>query len=139
RRALDDVGRGRADDAARRHGDDLRARRRCIRDHRPRKLPGRLRTVGDRDHGRHFRRLRAGLSPRHRGRARRLVGEPEVLKRRSPAMRDEAELTMHWKLAAALTVILGGLPGAPDGATTTDYIATGACRDGVANGAYELR
>ena len=39
----------------------------------------------------------------------------------------------------AVAVLLGGLPGAPDGATMADYVVAGACRDGAANGAYELR
>jgi len=46
---------------------------------------------------------------------------------------------MRWKPAVAIAAILGGLPGAPDGATVADYVVSGACRDGAANGAYELR
>ena len=46
RRPLDDVGRGRADDAAGRHGHDLRPGGRRVHDHRPRKLPGGLRRNG---------------------------------------------------------------------------------------------
>ncbi len=38
-----------------------------------------LRPVGDRDHRRHLRRLRAGVPPRDRRRARRVVGEAEEL------------------------------------------------------------
>ena len=53
--------------------------RRRVRDHRPRKLSRRLRPVGDGDHRRDLRRLRARVPPRHRGRARRVVGAPEVL------------------------------------------------------------
>src|SRR6266702_4533472 len=62
---LDHVGRSGADDAARRHGDDLRSGRRCIRHHWPRELPGRLRRVGYGDHRSDLRGLRARFPPRH--------------------------------------------------------------------------
>ena len=65
--------------------------------------------------------------------------EPRELRTNAPLRAVvTAKLTMHWKLAA-VAVILAGLSGAPDGATRADYVATGACRDGAANGAYELR
>ena len=44
--------------------------RRRVRDHRPRELPRGLRPVGDGDHRRHLRRLRARVPARHRRRAR---------------------------------------------------------------------
>ena len=74
RRALDDVGRSGADDAAGRHGHDLRTGGRRIHDHRPRELSGGLRAVGDGDHRRHLRGLRARVPARHRRRARGMVG-----------------------------------------------------------------
>ena len=73
RRALDDVGRGRADDAARRHGHDLRAGGRRVRHRRAGELSRRLRRMGDGHHRRHLRRLRARVPPRHRRRDRGVV------------------------------------------------------------------
>ena len=70
RRALDHVGRGRADDAARRARHRLRAGGRRVRGHRARELPGPARCLGDRGAGRDLRRLRAHVPPRARRRAR---------------------------------------------------------------------
>ncbi len=40
---------------------------------------------------------------------------------------------------AVSAAILGSLSGSPLAATMADHVVTGACRDGVPNGAYELR
>ena len=59
-------GRGGADDALGRHGHDLRAGGRRFRRGHPAELSGRVRRLGDRDHRRDLRRLRALVPPRHR-------------------------------------------------------------------------
>ncbi len=69
RRALDDVRRGGVDDAGRRARHHIRpgGRRLLHRGHG--ELPGAARPMGAGDPGRHFRRLRAAVSPRHCRRA----------------------------------------------------------------------
>ena len=67
RRAILDVGRGRADDAARRHGHDLRTGGRRFHRRRDAAISRPIsRRMGDGDPGLHFRRLRAAVPPRHR-------------------------------------------------------------------------
>jgi hypothetical protein len=70
RRALGDVGRGGADDAARRHGHDLRPGGRRRRHHHDAELPGAAGRLGHGGAGRDLRGLRAAVPPRHRRRAR---------------------------------------------------------------------
>ena len=108
-----------------RHGDDLRAGRRRVRDHRPRKLSRGLRPVGDRDHRRDLRRLRARVPARHRGRDRRVVGKARALTvrwtrrhgRRGDPRRMRPSHRRHRRISSP-----------------TSRAATGA-----PNGAYELR
>ena len=76
--------------------------------------------VGDRHHRRHLRRLRARVPPRHRGRARRVVGR-----------------------AARLISALAGSRRCSRrrrrGRATAAWIVDGSCRDGLPHGRYELR
>ena len=69
------VRRGRADDAARRPRHHLRPGRGGGGDRRAGELPGPIRRLGDGDAGRHLRRLRAGVPPRHHRRDRRPCSE----------------------------------------------------------------
>ena len=64
------VGRGRAYDAAGRHGHALRPGGRRRRRRLDAELSRPVRRMGDRDPGRHLRRLRAAVPPRHRRRDR---------------------------------------------------------------------
>ena len=81
-RALVALRRGRADDAARRHGHLRRAGARRLHDHRAAELPRRPgRLLGHRHHRRDLRRLRGRVPPRLRRRAARLAEAPQGLNR----------------------------------------------------------
>src|SRR6185295_8574780 len=92
--------------------------RRSLRDHRARKLPCELRPMGHGNHRRHLRRVRARVPPRHRGRARRVVGAAQAMK--------VAPLAFGFALAATASA-------------AQDFVVEGSCRDGQPHGSYELR
>ena len=82
--------------------------------------------MGDGDHRRHLRRLRARVPPRHRRRAWRMVGAPAglIAARGAPS-----------RLPRVLPRVACGAVAA----TAASYVVTGNCRDGQPHGAYELR
>jgi ribose/xylose/arabinose/galactoside ABC-type transport system permease subunit len=77
--ALDHVGRGGADDAARRHGHHLRTGGRRAHHHLDAELPRAARRLGHHRAGRHFRHLRADLPPRRGRRAGELPQEAALV------------------------------------------------------------
>ena len=88
-------------------------------------LPRRLRPVGDGDHRRDLRRLRARVPPRHRRRARRMVGEAARL---SGATRAVAMRGCVRRRCSPRS--LGGCGDAAARPRPTS--STGTCRDGAA-------